>query len=281
MNIDDKEVLEFIERAFNQNLESIYSEGGHSLTADLVQLARNQVIHYYLKLKDIAQNVTETEVKLNLPFQKTERGRIFGIEGVVDIVREDEKVVMYDIKTHDADIVRCNREQYEDQLNVYAHIWKNLRNQDLDECAIIATELPSMLKEALSSGNRQEIEYAISKWDPLVEIPIQEGTVEETIQRFAESVDMIEDRVFSPAPVSKLQEIIPGTSSTFGVRVCRNCDARFSCSSFRAYAESARGAKTGMVKKYFIDPAPELDQYDWLENNLEAQQFELNPDDLV
>ena len=30
---------------------------------------------------------------------------------------------MYDIKTHDADFVNAN-EDYEDQLNVYTHIWQ-------------------------------------------------------------------------------------------------------------------------------------------------------------
>jgi len=74
-----------------------------------------------------------------------------GIEGVVDIVREEGRTTMYDIKTHDLDTIHGNLELYEQQLNVYAHIWRHLRGQELDETAIISTSFPSAVKEALNS----------------------------------------------------------------------------------------------------------------------------------
>lgn len=64
------------------------------------------------------------------------------IEGVVDIVREDDKVTMYDIKTHDLEFVRSNIDFYEDQLNIYEHILQKLYNQRLDETAIITMLVP-------------------------------------------------------------------------------------------------------------------------------------------
>ncbi len=60
---------------------------------------------YWKKLRHIAEKVTDTEVRLNLPNQTTPKGRGFCVEGVVDIVREDEKVTMYDIKTHDLAVI--------------------------------------------------------------------------------------------------------------------------------------------------------------------------------
>ena len=52
---------------------------------------------------------------------------------------------MYDVKTHDAEAVRANL-TLERQLNVYAHIWQNLRGQGLDEPAVISTALPEGLR---------------------------------------------------------------------------------------------------------------------------------------
>ena len=125
MTLTDVEVQRFIIDALEQNFELLKLESGHSLAADVKATALNQALLYWLKLKDIAIRVTETEVRLNLPGRKTAQGRKFGIEGVVDIVKEADRTVMYDIKTHDADQVRDHIEGYEDQLNIYAFIWQN------------------------------------------------------------------------------------------------------------------------------------------------------------
>ena len=77
---------------------------------------------------------------------------------IVDIVQEADKIWMYDLKTHDADFIRGHTDFYEDQLNVYAHVWQKLRNNHLDH---------------------------------------KEENVTETIKEFAKVVDNIEDRVFS------------------------------------------------------------------------------------
>jgi hypothetical protein len=78
-------------------------------------------------MKQVTENVTDTEVPLVLPNQKAPKGRHYNIEDVVDILRELGRTVMYDIKTQDAEYVRENRDLYEKQLNVYAHIWQELR----------------------------------------------------------------------------------------------------------------------------------------------------------
>ena len=79
---------------FDQNFERLRLENGHSLAPDVREAAWEQVRCYWRKLRHIAETVTDTEVKLNLPNQKTPKKRTFCIEGVVDFVRENEKGTM-------------------------------------------------------------------------------------------------------------------------------------------------------------------------------------------
>jgi hypothetical protein len=149
----EQEMEEFIRQVFEENYEKLRLESGHAITADIKETALNQVLLYWRKLREVAENVSDTEVRLSLPGQESPNGREYTIEGVVDILREQDRTLMYDIKTHDADYVRSNKELYEQQLNVYAHIWQELRQQPLDGCAVIATNYPDSIKEALSSGD--------------------------------------------------------------------------------------------------------------------------------
>jgi len=124
---------------------------------------------------------------------------------------------------------------YRGQLNVYAHIWQTLRGERLDEMAIIATPVPDDVTAALRTGNETLIEDAFKAWEPIVPIEFDPGKVNATIAEFAKVVDRIEDHEFCPPPLSVLS-MSDGKRGTFATRVCRNCDLRFSCSSYREYA---------------------------------------------
>lgn len=226
---------EQLREMFDQNFERLRLENGHSLAPGVRDAAWNQVRLYWRKLRSVAESVTDTEVKLNLPNQHTPKGRSFCLEGVVDIVREADKVTMYDLKTHDLDVVRANLKLYSDQLNVYAHIWRNLRGERLDETAVIATPVPDAVAEAMGAGDPSQLEAALAQWNPVVPIEFDQGNVKHTIAGFAKTVDEIEDQDFRPPSVNALTQR-EGTQGTFATRVCRNCDLRFSCSSYREYA---------------------------------------------
>lgn len=270
----DQEIEIKLREYFEENYELLRLEGGHTLTEEGKQNAFNQVLFYWRKLKHIAKKVTDTEVKLTLPEQVTPKGRKFSIEGVVDIVREDEETWMYDIKSHDPDYVKTHIELYEKQLNVYAYIWQNLRKNHLDHTAVIATSLPLSLRTAIQLGNESQIEYEVSKWEPIIDIPYKEEHIKETIKDFACVVDKIEDSEFSPPPITTLQEKIEGTNIRFATRICRNCDARFSCSAFREYVQSL-GAKTySQFKKYFEDLGDDIDTEEWKNANLNVDLIE-------
>ena len=274
--MEEYEIIEKIKEYFEENYELMRLEGGHAVTEDVKQLALTQVLYYFTKLRDVATKVTDTEVKLTLPDQTTPKGRNFTIEGVVDIVRDDNETWMYDIKTHDTAYIQSNKELYSKQLNVYAHIWQQLRGQQLDKTAIISTAYPEGLKQAHLLNDQFRIQYELSKWNPLIDLEFEQDKVKEVIQDFAEIVDCIEDKKFQPASTETLQEKMEGTNALFGTRVCRNCDARFSCSSYREYATSKGKGERGNFKKYFDDFGSDTDKEEWVNANLEAK----NPDNI-
>jgi len=266
-----EEIEDWIRETFERNYERLRLDGGHALNPDVKQVALEQILAYYKKLTDIAESVTDTEVRLTLPEQITPEGRRYTIEGVVDIVRDDDKTIMYDIKTHDADYVRKHIDAYEKQLNVYAFIWQNLRGQPLDQTAIIATAFPERVRDALRSGNEAVIEREMTAWDPLVDIPLDHEKVDETIQGFGEIVDNIETKNFKPPRVEVLISEFGNTRQKFGTRICRNCDARFSCTPFRNFV-IATNARTGLdFARYFADFGSDDDRAARVSVTLEAQ----------
>lgn len=268
--MQEHEIIERIRELFEDNFEVMRLEGGAAITEDTKRLALNQVLFYYEKMKDVATRVTQTEVKLTLPDQKTPKGRNFTIEGIVDIVRDDEETWMYDIKTHDPEYIMANKGQYEKQLNVYAHIWQGLRGEELDQTAVISTAYPQSLKQAMLANDLYRIQLEMAKWKPLIEISFSQDNVQEMIDDFAKVVDKIEDKNFKPAPVEVLNSTMQGTAALFGTRVCRNCDARFSCSSYREYAISKGRGERGSFKKYFEDFGSDADQEEWVNANLQG-----------
>jgi len=272
--MQEHEIIEKIREFFEDNYEMMRLEGGHSVTEDVKQLALNQVLLYYEKMNDVANRVTHTEVKLTLPDQRTPKGRNFTIEGIVDIVRDDDETWMYDIKTHDPDYIKSNINLYEKQLNVYAHIWQELRKEELDTTAIISTAFPHALKQAYSLGDMYRIKHEMAKWQPLISIPFKQENVKDTVNDFACTVDEIEDKKFQPSDYDVLSKTMEGTNTLFATRVCRNCDARFSCSSYREYAVGKGKGERGNFKKYFEDFGSDTDQDEWVNANLQAK----NPD---
>ncbi|MDR6405890.1 MULTISPECIES: PD-(D/E)XK nuclease family protein [Chryseobacterium] len=241
---------EWIEEQYEMNYERLRLEGGHALSPEVKRQGLWQSILYFRKLREVAKSITETEVKLTLSEQTSPQGNKFIIEGVVDIIRENNVTTMYDIKTHDAEYVKANKEDYVDQLNVYTHIWQNLRNEHLDSTAIIATQFPNSIKKALDTNDNDKLARELDKWDPIIPIPFSQEKVESTITKFACVVDKIEKREFQPPSIDVLKERLSGTKQRFATRVCRNCDARFSCDSYREYAISSQ---SGGFLEYISD----------------------------
>jgi len=256
-----------IRELFEQNYQLLRLEGGHALTEDIKEQALEQVLLYWHKLKDLAQKVTDAEVRLSLPNQTTPQGRTFSIEGVVDIVREGDVTQMYDVKTHDIDYIKENIELYEEQLNVYAYVWQELRRNALDLTAVISTSLPKSLRGALRAGNDTQVEKAVAAWDPLIPIKFDGAKVKQTIKEFGTVVDCIEDGKFESPSADQLLKKVTGTNQTFATNICRNCDGRFSCDAYREYARGATRGKAREFVKYYDSSLDRDEQEDWLSGN--------------
>jgi len=272
--MNPKEIEERIVEMFEENYQSLRLAGGHALTENTKRLALNQIIAYYRKLKNIAEKITETEVKLTLPNQETPNKNKFNIEGIVDIVREDNEVWMYDLKTHDAEYIRKHTEFYESQLNVYAHIWQNLRNNHLDHTAIISTALPEKVKTALASGDEKQQKLAFKEWNPVIDIDYKQENVDETIKEFAKVVDSIEERHFSAPGVKYLQKKVDGIEVQFATYVCSNCDARFSCPSYREYVKQSGAKSQSAFRKYLEETGDSVSNEERILANLEKMDNE-------
>jgi hypothetical protein len=258
-----------LKEMFEENFERLRAENGHSLSPEVKEAAWQQVRLYWSRLRHIAEAVTDTEVELSLPNQRSPKGRPFCIEGVVDIVRESDRVTMYDIKTHDLAFVLANREFYEDQLNVYAYIWQRLRGQRLDETAIIATPPPDPVLNAVRAGDPALIEAACREWDPVVPIPFDAGKVKKTVDQFERTVDAIEDHEFTPPCLETLEERSQDKRS-FANRVCRNCDVRFSCASYRLYARKHKDRSWRKFASFYDIPSDDGEEQDRTEASMDS-----------
>lgn len=273
-----QQIEERLKEIFELNYEYIRLEGGVPFTQEIKDQAWQQILYYYRKLQEIANKVTETEVKLTLPNLRSPKGKKFSIEGVVDIVREDEEVWMYDIKTHDAEYIRANKDYYSQQLNVYSYIWEHIRGNQLDHTAVISTMLPLSLKDAIQCNDTPREKVAFENWEPVIELDRSKEKIEETITDFGRVVDLIESKTFTPPTADALETKIEGTTRKFATQVCRNCDARFSCGSFRAYAMKGQIKGKFNFSKYLNDLAEPLEQEEWLNSNLNIDAINQRPD---
>ena len=276
----DIEIEDELHKMFEINYESLKLQGGHSLTPEVREAAWNQVLYYFKKLrKQVAEKVTSTEVKLTLPEQETPVGRRFTIEGVVDIVTENDETWMYDLKTHEKGYIEKNKKSYEQQLNVYAHIWEHLQGNKLDHTAVISTVLPSGLRNALRDRPliAERIKAEVDKWDPVIPLDLSQQAIKDTIREFGTVVDDIQSRKFKPAPPETLDSA-PDGRVKFVTRYCVNCDGRFSCSSYRKYVTEIAGRSQADFKRYYSAYDDETAQTDFILANLDMGVIDMDFD---
>jgi len=277
--MNNANVEELLEAFFEANFAEIQADRGQALAPYVRDTALLQVKLYWRRLREVAERVTETEVRLLLGGQRTPEGRPFTIEGIVDVVREEERVILYDIKTHDSDFVRANVDQYVGQLNLYAHIWATLYQDVLQETAIICTAVPDAVREALLSGNSELEERTLATWEPVVPLPFSLANVKETVKEFGMVVDEIEKHHFPPRTLADLQSREGDQKSRFATVICRNCDARFSCPSYREYATGSHGTVENALAVYLRDYGEDADREDFTSAALELPN-NLSDDDI-
>ena len=93
------------------------------------------------------------------------------------------------------------------------------------------------------------------------------------IADFGLVVEKIEGKKFTPPPVERLTTKDEGEKNIFAVNVCRNCDARFSCESFRTYVRTKDKGKNPL-RRYLDDYGTENDADEFLDANLDQTKLE-------
>lgn len=270
-----KDLESLAKEFYQENYERLKFDGGHALNYQTQKTGLMQVIMYLHKSLHIAQSVTDTEVKLILPNEKLPDGSKYSIVGVIDIVKEKDSVTLYDIKTHDLDFIHLYINDYAEQLNVYAHVWRELRRQRVDKVAIVSTKLPRPLEILATQYSNDGIlndrlQKAIDDWDPVVPVDDFTNKVKEAIDNFAEVVDKIKNYDFQPPGMEKLGKKIKNTNKTFATNVCSNCDVRFTCSSFKEHA-----VKSKMHKRNLLEHLNKIIEQEELENEINSIDYEL------
>jgi hypothetical protein len=159
---------------------------------------------------------------------------------------------------------------YAKQLNVYAHIWQTLRGEDLDETAVICTVYPDALADALLAGDEERLNQELEAWEPVIEIPFDAKGVADTVADFASVVDCIEDHQFTAPTLEQLRQPLPGMRRPFGTAVCRNCDARFSCGSYRRWLGVGRRSSESSFRQYIEDLGNDTERDSFTAAALEA-----------
>ena len=265
--LTDEEIESKLREFFEENFNFLKESSGHTIDGYMKEKARQQVIYYWKKNRDLIDKITRSEVKLSLPEQRTPNDKIpFTIEGIVDIVQEKDETWLYDLKTHDIERIKANEELYKEQLFVYAYIWKNLQEHELDNTAVISTPLPKNLQMALKKGSIDLVEREFKEWNPILPMGYSEEEVATMIENFGNVVEKIEKKEFTAPDVDTLLNKPAGMKNVFAVHVCRNCDVRFSCKSYAEYLNYAKGAKRGDMYKFMSARAE--DQDDFINGNM-------------
>ncbi len=242
-----------LRRLFDVTYQRLQSETGFFLLSYVAEIAWRQVQMYWRGLPHIATAVAEPEVKLHLPNQRTAKRRRYAIEGVVDVVAGVNGVTLYDIKTCHIEEIHANSKLYQQQLLLYAHVWNGFRpTTPVQHIAIISTAVPAAANDAIDSRDTNKLDLALSNWNPVVPIPLTGEDVQTTLNDFGRVVDLIEDGQFSPPTPNALANRAGNRS--FAQRVCRNCDARFSCPSFQEHIKKGHPARSLSTRQTYEAP---------------------------
>jgi hypothetical protein len=275
-----------VKQLFDDVHESLQAESGYGLDAQTREDAWRQVQMYWNKLQDqVASRVTETEVPLTLMNNVSPSNRKFTIHGVVDVVQEQDKIILYDIKSHDYQRLHENIDSYGPQLQVYAYIWSELRGQTVDETCIINTDPPDSVKAIVDFLHMTDVEQAaFERWNPVIPITnFSAALVHETIAKFGMVVDAIEEHKFNPPDWKELERNRLRLPVPL---MCAKCDVRYSCTSYRQLVIKTQNTQNNLMRFYDaqsdIKPVREIVlPYELSETDDIMEEFERTKDDVA
>ena len=264
--LDDQVIRDLLFR----NYEALQADGNHPLTPPVLERAFQQVKAYVRKHRETAENVHETEVRLHSQEMKTKGGTSFMIEGVVDLVRDGEKTIMYDLKTQSAEQVKGREAQYRGQLNVYAWLWECSKDLQLDAFGVLALGFTKEMLRAIARKDEDAFEVEFLAWETEIRYPIDMGSVAGTVDAFKKTIDSIESHRFEPPTLEKLKSKKAGDIYNFATQYCANCDVRFSCKPYQEYIKASGGKRFKEDSEFWGKKADSEELEQWLVEHVDS-----------
>ncbi|MDI9348082.1 MAG: hypothetical protein QM538_06210 [Methylacidiphilales bacterium] len=255
-SVISKHHLAKIREYFDNNVNEIKSQGSHTLNNHVITNAYIEVVAYWLKHEQMKNSIIASEEKIQENNINTTKGRVCSLQGVVDIMQYDDvemSAALFEIKTQPKEYLTDIAIQCEKQLSLCKEIWsKNINNKDksITNTYVISTSVPRHIKQEIKKlyltpessssviQSNATLDSFIRDWDPILQINTNAKLARETIADCKEIVDQIEDYKFNPPPPSVLKKVMPVSKRPFGSEVCRHCDVRFSCESYKAFVSS-------------------------------------------
>ena len=229
------DIEQFIRQA-SRRTSTTRAESGHALSPEVKNAAFQQVLHYWRRLHDLAERITDTEVRLNLPNARRRAGSSASRAWWTSSARRNGRRCTTSRPTTRSSSARTGTLPGPAQ-HLRAHLVQ-ARGAAPGQTAVISTHLPAAVKDAISGGDAETIADEMGRWEPVIPIRFDADNVETTIQDLGKVVNRIEGGKCSSASVARLRK--RDGERTFGDRVCGSCDVR-NRARLREYADAPRG----------------------------------------
>ena len=146
------EVEQTIREAFEANYEQLRAESGHALSMDVREAALQQVLLYWRKLHELAEKITETEVRLESATKRRQRAGSSGSResSILCETRPYHHVRHQDPRSR---VHRCQQGVSIRSNSTSTHTFGRTSAVKLDETAIISTHVPLHIREMIEGSD--------------------------------------------------------------------------------------------------------------------------------
>ncbi len=233
--ITNAQAEEKLRELFEANYEFLKESSGHSINELMKEKAFEQILMYWKKRQETILDGKISSIDISVSNQKSPKAKIpFSVEGKIDVLEKDGKINLFDITTNSAEQIEDSIDFYKDELNLYAYEMEKARSKGVSDLFVLSTSLPKDVKYALKVGDKQELENALEKWNPVVSVPHSKDAQKAALKKVGEVIEKITNCEFDPPPPADLKKKFKD-GKTFYNHMCENCDIRKSCESYRNF----------------------------------------------
>ena len=221
---------------FEKELNSMEAEVGRPLPQSLKRLAYAHVENHAKNNPHLLGPAFQPEVKMRLSgLYSPDSHRPYGIQGTIDLLRHDDEIALYDMKTQHPMQILEDWELLSHQLQIYAHMCQTLLGKAVNHARIVSTA-HHIYKN--SQNNHR---------DSFMSVDVSPEAIQNALNHFGSVVEAIENQRFSPPPIHRLFSR-SGKNARFANQVCLECDLHPSCRSYQKYKNIVKNRHPKAVK---------------------------------